>query len=110
MPWSARGEKLYEGESMNELQTALDNALGKWTLKEFIPPVMSVRMPAYNDRGVAELDDRELAEIDNALVKANDEIARLRGALQFIANHTAEPGTALDTVAKFAAATLDEVK
>ncbi len=49
-------------------------------------------------------------EMVAALAEARKEIARLRGALQFIANHTAAPGTALDTVAKFAAATLDEVK
>lgn len=82
LPWAARGEKLHEGESM--------------TLTEWENKLNSTGL--YHNEMVA------------ALAEARKEIARLRGALQFIANHTAEPGTALDTVAKFAAATLDEVK
>lgn len=40
---------------------------------------------------------------------ATDEIDALRDALRFIANHEAEPGSALETVAKFARLTLREV-
>ncbi len=56
------------------------------------------------------LDNNLVLRMINTCDELKAEVARLRSALQFIANHTAEPGTALETVAKFAAATLDEVK
>ncbi len=82
MPWATRGEIVYEGEMMTMKQ---------WRIK---------------------LDQHGLThnEMVSALNCSEGEIAVLRNALQLIANHTPDPGTALETVVKFAAATLEGVK
>ena len=84
MPWSARGEKLYEGEMMKKFSDEYKEHVRVYGIN--------------NDTAVRTL---------NLCDDLKEEVARLRSALQFIANHTAELGTAFETVVKFAAATLE---
>lgn len=68
----------------------------------------AVRMPSWDYDGNPVVLADSLPDIDRALVEANREISKLRDALRFIANHEAEPGSALETVVKFARLTLGE--
>ncbi len=43
-----------------------------------------------------------LERLDQGVVVLSDEITRLQSALQFIANHEAPEGSALETVVRFA--------
>lgn len=57
-----------------------------------------------------ELVDVSVEQMTHEANKAaalQEKIEQLRSALRLIAAHTAEPGTALETVVKFAAATLE---
>jgi hypothetical protein len=59
--------------------------------------------------GFLRLDDAPITIYAAARIEElEDGTARLRDALAFIANHEAEPGSALETVAKFARLALGE--
>ena len=52
----------------------------------------------------------EIEQLRAVVRKRDAEIYELRDTLRIIANHTADPGTALETVVKFAAATIEVVE
>lgn len=62
------------------------------------------------DNWQAQLTAKGLShnETVRLLQDAQEQMGALRDALRFIANHEAEPGSALETVVKFARLTLGE--